>query len=54
VGNPELTTLLKFISALGLQLHVSATDKASWLSKRPLEWTGVLLLRGLRDDKPAG
>ena len=24
--------------------------KRSWLSKRPLEWTGVLLLRGLRDD----
>jgi DNA-binding phage protein len=26
--NPELATLLKVISALGLQLHVSATDKA--------------------------
>jgi hypothetical protein len=28
--------------------------KRSWLSKRPLEWTGVLSLRGLRDDKSAG
>jgi DNA-binding phage protein len=28
VGNPELATLLKVISALGLQLHVSATEKA--------------------------
>ena len=27
-GNPELATVLKVISALGLQLHVSATDKA--------------------------
>ncbi|MFQ6538414.1 MULTISPECIES: addiction module antidote protein [Aphanothece] len=27
-GNPELATILKVISALGLQLHVSATDKA--------------------------
>jgi probable addiction module antidote protein len=26
--NPELATVLKVISALGLQLHVSATDKA--------------------------
>jgi probable addiction module antidote protein len=26
-GNPELATILKVISALGLQLHVSATDK---------------------------
>jgi DNA-binding phage protein len=28
VGNPELTTVLKVISALALQLHVSAADKA--------------------------
>jgi|694.fasta_scaffold91465_1 DNA-binding phage protein len=28
VGNPELATVLKVISELGLQLHVSATDKA--------------------------
>jgi probable addiction module antidote protein len=27
-GNPELATVLKAISALGWQLHVSATDKA--------------------------
>jgi probable addiction module antidote protein len=27
-GNPELATILKVISALGLQLHVSATDMA--------------------------
>jgi probable addiction module antidote protein len=27
-GNPELATVLKVISALGLQLHVSATDNA--------------------------
>jgi DNA-binding phage protein len=27
-GNPKLATLLKVISSLGLQLHVSATDKA--------------------------
>jgi probable addiction module antidote protein len=27
-GNPELATVLKVISALGLQLHVSPTDKA--------------------------
>jgi probable addiction module antidote protein len=27
-GNPELATVLRVISALGLQLHVSATDKA--------------------------
>jgi probable addiction module antidote protein len=27
-GNPELATILKVISALGLQLHVSAADKA--------------------------
>jgi DNA-binding phage protein len=27
-GNPELATVLKVISALGLQLHVSVTDKA--------------------------
>jgi len=27
-GNPELATVLKVISVLGLQLHVSATDKA--------------------------
>ena len=27
-GNPELATVLKVISALGLQLHVSAIDKA--------------------------
>jgi hypothetical protein len=27
-GNPELATVLKVISAQGLQLHVSATDKA--------------------------
>ena len=27
-GNPELATVLKVISALGLQLHVSHTDKA--------------------------
>lgn len=27
-GNPELPTVLKVISVLGLQLHVSATDKA--------------------------
>ena len=27
-GNPELATVLKVIAALGLQLHVSATDKA--------------------------
>jgi probable addiction module antidote protein len=27
-GNPELATVLKVISALGLQLHVSATVKA--------------------------
>jgi probable addiction module antidote protein len=27
-GNPELVIVLKVISALGLQLHVSATDKA--------------------------
>jgi len=26
-GNPELATVLKVISVLGLQLHVSATDK---------------------------
>jgi probable addiction module antidote protein len=28
-GNPELATVLKVISVLGLQLHVSATDKAT-------------------------
>lgn len=28
-GNPELATVLKVISALGLQLHVSPTDKAT-------------------------
>jgi len=28
VGNPELATVLKVISALGLQLHVSAVDEA--------------------------
>lgn len=28
----------------------ASLTKRSWLSKRPLEWTGVLLLRGLRDD----
>jgi len=27
-GSPELATVLRVISALGLQLHVSATDKA--------------------------
>ncbi len=27
-GNPELATILKVISALGFQLHVSAIDKA--------------------------
>lgn len=27
-GNPELATLLKVISALGLELHVSAADEA--------------------------
>jgi probable addiction module antidote protein len=27
-GNPELATVLKVISALGLQLHVSPADKA--------------------------
>jgi len=27
-GNPELATVLKVISALGLQLNVSATDQA--------------------------
>ena len=27
-GNPELATVLKVISALGFQLHVSAIDKA--------------------------
>ncbi|MFT5339272.1 MAG: putative addiction module antidote protein [Cyanobium sp.] len=27
-GNPELATVLKVVSALGLQLHVSAIDKA--------------------------
>jgi probable addiction module antidote protein len=27
-GNPELATVLKVISALGLQLHVSPTDDA--------------------------
>jgi len=27
-GNPELATVLKVISALGLQLHVSAIDEA--------------------------
>ena len=27
-GNPELATVLKVISVLGLQLHVSATSKA--------------------------
>jgi DNA-binding phage protein len=27
-GNPELATVLKIISALDLQLHVSAIDKA--------------------------
>lgn len=26
-GNPELATVLKVISVLGLKLHVSATDK---------------------------
>jgi probable addiction module antidote protein len=26
-GNPELATVLRVISALGLKLHVSATDK---------------------------
>ncbi|MFM8604312.1 MAG: addiction module antidote protein [Cyanobium sp.] len=26
-GNPELATVLKVISVLGLQLHVSASDK---------------------------
>ncbi len=28
----------------------ASLTKRSWLSNRPLEWTGVLLLRGLRDD----
>ncbi|MFM7513443.1 MAG: addiction module antidote protein [Cyanobium sp.] len=28
MGNPELATVLKVISVLGLQLHVSATDNA--------------------------
>lgn len=27
-GNPELATAMKVISAMGLQLHVSATDNA--------------------------
>ena len=27
-GNPELATVLKVISALGLELHVTATDNA--------------------------
>ena len=27
-GNPELATVLKVIAALGLQLHVSPSDKA--------------------------
>jgi probable addiction module antidote protein len=27
-GNPELATVLKVISALGLELHVTAVDKA--------------------------
>ena len=27
-GNPELATLLKVISALGLELHVTAADEA--------------------------
>lgn len=27
-GNPELATVLKVISALGLELHVTDTDKA--------------------------
>ena len=27
-GNPELATVLKVITALGLQLHVSSTDQA--------------------------
>ncbi len=27
-GNPELATVLKVITVLGLQLHVSTTDKA--------------------------
>jgi probable addiction module antidote protein len=27
-GNPELATVLKVISALGLQLHVTAADEA--------------------------
>lgn len=27
-GNPELATVLRLISAMGLQLHVSATDNA--------------------------
>lgn len=27
-GSPELATVLKVISALGLKLHVTATDKA--------------------------
>jgi len=27
-GNPELATVLRVLSVLGLQLHVSATDKA--------------------------
>jgi probable addiction module antidote protein len=27
-GNPELATVLKVISALGLELHVTAVDEA--------------------------
>ena len=31
-GNPELATVLKVISALGLELHVTAVDDAKMLS----------------------
>ena len=34
-GNPELATVLKVISALGLELHVTAVDEAKAAIKHP-------------------
>ena len=34
-GNPELATVLKVISALGLELHVTAVDEAKMAVKHP-------------------
>ena len=50
-GNPELATVLKVISALGLQLHLSVADNAKMNdpSNTP---TGLATSAGVRSGNP--